>query len=136
MRHESDPPADFPTSDLADRVYAVVRRIPYGRVTTYGTIAHAVGKPRGARQVGWLMYSVPAELELPCHRVVNSAGYLSGGWHFGHPDIMKERLVAEEVPFKSEYTVDLRKCLWYPWEDEELAAADRVDDLDLVAGVE
>ena len=47
--------------------------------------------------VGWALHAVPRELDLPCHRVVNRYGELSGGWHFGHPDIMKGLLVAEGV---------------------------------------
>lgn len=82
--------------------------------------------------VGWLLNAVPEQLELPCHRVVNRYGYLSGGWHFGHPDVMKSLLVAEDVPFVDEYQVDLRACLWLPWEAAS-AASDEMDDLDLVA---
>lgn len=85
--------------------------------------------------VGWLMHAVPPELDLPCHRVVNRYGYLSGGWHFGHPDIMRDRLLAEGVSFEDEYQVDLKRCLWLPWEEDELSTTtDEVDDLDSVAG--
>jgi methylated-DNA-protein-cysteine methyltransferase-like protein len=94
------------------RVYDTVARIPYGRVTTYGRIAQALGEARAARMVGWAMKAVPAELDLPCHRVVNRAGFLSGGWHFGHPDIMRGLLLDEGVPFVAEYVVDLEQCLW------------------------
>lgn len=122
---------------FTERVSEIVARIPYGRATTYGDIARAIGSVRGARMVGWALYSLPDGHGLPCHRVVNRYGELSGGWHFGHPDIMKRLLVAEGVPFKDEYQVDLAKCLWLPWEDEERsAAADEVDDLDSVAGGE
>jgi methylated-DNA-protein-cysteine methyltransferase-like protein len=116
---------------VAEHVYAIVGRIPYGRVTTYGAIARTIGSIRGARMVGWLMHAVPPELDLPCHRVVNRTGFLSGGWHFGHPDVMRELLLAEGVPFRAEYEVDLKRCLWLPWEDDS-AAADEVDDLDFV----
>ena len=117
---------------VPERVYAIVGRIPYGRVTTYGAIARSIGSVRGARMVGWLMHAVPPELDLPCHRVVNRTGFLSGGWHFGHPDVMRDRLLAEGVPFRAEYEVDLEHSLWLPWEDSS-AAADEVDDLDLVS---
>jgi methylated-DNA-protein-cysteine methyltransferase-like protein len=122
-------------ADFADRVYATVARIPRGRVTTYGAIARSLGNARGARLVGWLLNAVPAELDLPCHRVVNRFGYLSGGWHFGHPDVMKALLVAEDTPFCDEYQVNLSACLWLPWERDS-AAADEVNDLDFVAGGE
>jgi methylated-DNA-protein-cysteine methyltransferase-like protein len=118
---------------MPDRVYAIIGQIPRGRVTTYGSIARALGSARGARMVGWLLHASPPELHLPCHRVVNRYGYLSGGWHFGHPDIMRGRLVAEGVPFSDEYQVDLKRCLWLPWEDEDpSSAADEMDDLNAV----
>ena len=121
---------------VAERVYEIVARIPHGRVTTYGAIARTVGNVRGARMVGWLLHRVPSELDLPCHRVVNRIGYLSGGWHFGHPDIMRRALVDEGVPFVDEYQVDLGRVLWLPWEaDDASAAADEVDDLDRVSGL-
>jgi methylated-DNA-protein-cysteine methyltransferase-like protein len=121
---------------FTDGVYAVVARIPYGRVTTYGDVARAIGSVRGARMVGWALHGVPRELGLPCHRVVNRYGELSGGWHFGHPDVMKSMLVAEGVPFADEYRVDLSRCLWLPWDDDDLPPADEVDDLDTIAGGE
>ena len=119
--------------DYARRVYDIVARIPRGRVTTYGRIAAALGSPRGARMVGWALMAVVEEQNLPCHRVVNRYGELSGGWHFGHPDVMRALLVAEDVPFAADYRVDLDRCVWEPWNDEGAStAADEVDDLDLV----
>lgn len=116
---------------LADRVFDIVRQIPFGRVTTYGDIARALGDPRGARQVGWAIAGSPAGLDLPFHRVVNREGFLSGGWAFGHPEVMKQRLLAEGVPFVDEFTVDLKRCHWIPGDDS--APADEVDDLEQVA---
>ena len=105
--------------EFAARVYAIVGRIPSGRVTTYGRIARAIGDPRAARMVGWaLMHGVECD-DLPCHRVVNRVGLLTGGWHFGHPDVMRDRLLAEDVPFADDYQVDLARCVWDPWQDDE-----------------
>lgn len=95
-----------------DRIFAVVSAIPRGKVTTYGAIARAIGVPRGARAVGWALHQ--AGSDLPCHRVVNRVGFLSGGWHFGHPDIMADRLAAEGVPFVAPYQVDIASALWIP----------------------
>ena len=103
-----------------ERVYDTIARIPYGRVTTYGRIARALGEPRSARMVGWAMQAVPTELDLPCHRVVNRAGFLSGGWYFGHPDVMRGMLIEEGVAFKDEYVVDLEQCLWDPDLDDRI----------------
>jgi methylated-DNA-protein-cysteine methyltransferase-like protein len=108
--------SDQASPGFVERVYAIVARIPHGRVTTYGAIARSLGSVRGARMVGWALHAAPDD--LPCHRVVNRYGELSGGWHFGHPDVMKQLLMAEGVPFIAEYRVDLRRCLWLPWEDE------------------
>lgn len=115
-------PADKGSAFVA-RVYAVVALIPPGRVTTYGRIARVVGHPRSARMVGWALHGSPKELDLPCQRVVNRNGELTGGWHFGHPDIMRTLLAAEGVPFEDEYRVDLQACLWDPADDPAVEAA-------------
>lgn len=99
---------------FANRVYDIVARIPYGRVTTYGRIARALAEPRSARMVGWALMYAPEERDLPCHRVVNRVGVLSGGWHFGHPDIMRGMLLTEGIPFTEDDRVDLERCLWEP----------------------
>lgn len=106
--------------DFVERVYAVVERIPYGRVTTYGRIARALGTPRSARMVGWALHRTPPERHLPAHRVVNRAGFLSGALHFGHPDRMRILLEDEGVPFIGEDTVDLQTVLWDPADEPEL----------------
>lgn len=100
-----------------EHVFVVVSRIPHGRVTTYGVIARALGTPRAARSVGWALSLAPDEDALPCHRVVDRNGFLSGGWHWGHPDVMAGLLRDEGVPFLDPYRVDLAACLWLP--DEE-----------------
>jgi len=125
--------------EFTTKVYQIVARIPRGRVTTYGRVAEAIGSIRGARMVGWALTAPPPELQLPCHRVVNRVGFLSGGWHFGHPDVMRDRLIAEDVTFVDEYQVDLARHLWLPWLDgavESSTAADEVDDLETVAALE
>ena len=106
------------SADYTERVFATVVRIPVGRVTTYGRIARALGDPRGARLVGWALMGAVDATDLPAHRVVNRNGELTGGWYFGHPDIMRARLVAEGVPFRADYFVDLDRCVWDPWEDD------------------
>ena len=120
--------------NFADRVYVVVAQIPYGHVTTYGAIARSLGEARSARMVGWAVSSPPPELNLPCHRVVNRIGYLSGGWHFGHPDIMRDALLDEGVTFVDEYQVDLARHFWDP--SLASAAADEMDDLKNIPGRE
>lgn len=95
-------------------VLEMVRRIPEGRVTTYGRIAAAIGHPRRARHVGLALAGASDAGDYPCHRVVNREGFLSGGWSFGRPDAMRQMLREEGVPFIGEHTVDLDACLWEP----------------------
>jgi methylated-DNA-protein-cysteine methyltransferase related protein len=101
-------------SSFRDQVYAVVRRIPAGSVTTYGSIAQYLGAPRSARMVGWAMASCPDDVSEVAHRVVNRDGELSGGWAWGHPDVMRGILEDEGVRFIAQYRVDLRQCYWDP----------------------
>jgi methylated-DNA-protein-cysteine methyltransferase-like protein len=116
-----------PGSALHERVLRTVARIPRGRVTTYGSIAWSLGMPRGARTVGWALRSAPHADQFPCHRVVNRVGYLSGGWHWGHPDVMAALLRAEGVPFLADHQVDLAACLWLP-DDAPPYGSDRASE--------
>jgi methylated-DNA-protein-cysteine methyltransferase-like protein len=97
-------------STFAEEVYAIVRSVPPGRVTTYGTIARLLGRVRGARQVGWAMRHCPDD--APAHRVVGAGGYLSGGWAFGHPSVQRALLEDEGVRFTGLERCDLRAHLW------------------------
>ena len=112
------PPAPEARDDFYAQVWAVVARIPRGRVTTYGRIARYLGAPRASRAVGWALKAVAASdrslLEVPCHRVVNRAGALSGRLHFPTPTAMEERLRAENVSFTPEARVDLDAHIWDP----------------------
>ena len=102
------------------RVHQVVAQIPHGKVTTYGAIARALGSPRSARMVGYAMDSLSEGHDLPAHRVINRNGYLSGGWHFGHPDIMRGRLEDEGITVSETYVVDLGNYFWDPASDPAL----------------
>jgi methylated-DNA-protein-cysteine methyltransferase-like protein len=99
---------------FAERVYALVRQIPPGRVTTYGRIARAAGLARSARLVGWLLHDAPPDVAAVAHRVVNRNGELTGGWAFGHPAVMRALLEEEGITFVDEYRVDLSRHLWEP----------------------
>jgi methylated-DNA-protein-cysteine methyltransferase-like protein len=107
-------------TDFYNRVYDIVRTIPLGKVTTYGIIADFLGAKSSSRLVGWALNAVMDRVDIPCHRVVNRLGELSGKMHFDHPTQMKDRLLAEEVTFIGE-AVDLSKHLWKP--------QDALDDL-------
>jgi O-6-methylguanine DNA methyltransferase len=103
------------SSDFYERVYSVVKTIPVGMVTTYGHIAAALGARSSSRLVGWALNAVALSdrTDIPCHRVVNRLGELSGKQHFETPFVMRERLEAEGVSFIGD-AVDLSKHLWIP----------------------
>lgn len=96
-------------------VHEVVRLIPAGRVTTYGTIAHYLGARHGARTVGYAMMAAhTAEQYVPAHRVVNRLGHLTGRLHFATPFAMQEALEAEGVRVEEDRVVDFVKLFWDP----------------------
>lgn len=88
-------------------VYNVVAAIPSGRVVTYGQIAYLVGRPQCSRMVGHAMHNVPAELDLPCHRVVNSQGRLVPFW-----EEQRGLLESEGVKFRRNGCVDMKVSQW------------------------
>jgi len=100
-------------NDFFDRVYKVVAKIPYGKVTTYGAIAEYCGIKSSARTVGWAINGASAS-HLPCHRVVNRVGALTGKFHFGDPNLMEDLLKSEGVKFKEDGCVDMTMHFWHP----------------------
>jgi methylated-DNA-protein-cysteine methyltransferase-like protein len=91
------------------RVYALVRRIPRGRVTTYGAIARALGVPRGARTVGWALGACPDD--IPWHRVVNAQGKISWRPTGGHA-LQRSLLRREGVRFSRVGRIDFERFAW------------------------
>lgn len=100
---------------LKARVFALVQACPIGRVTTYGWIGKALGYPRGARMIGWIMNETPEG--VPAQRVINSKGELSGSWAFGQQGKMRQLLEAEGIVFSAEGRVDLKRYGWDPSRD-------------------
>lgn len=95
-------------------VSAVVRRIPSGRVTTYGQIAIAIGQKGAARQVGYALYELPEHSNVPWHRVVNARGEVSRRRVFGAELVQRMRLEREGVRFNSHGRIDLAVFGWQP----------------------
>ena len=95
-------------------VYAVVKLIPKGRVTSYGAIARYLGTAMSARMVGWAMNAAHSFKKVPAHRVVNSQGLLTGKHHFETPYAMQEKLEKEGVVIKKDKVQDFEKRLWDP----------------------
>ncbi len=100
---------------LKARVFALVRACPPGRVTTYGWIGKALGYPRGARMIGWIMNETPSG--VPAQRVINSKGELSGSWAFGQKGKMRQLLEAEGIVFSPDERVDMKRYGWDPSRD-------------------
>ena len=99
------------------RVYALVARIPRGRVATYGQIAKLLGAPRSARIVGWAMHGSPEGARIPCHRVIQQGGTCSPNFRAGYPGAQRRLLEAEGVRFLLDGRVDLEAHLWRPGPD-------------------
>lgn len=97
-----------------ERVYAVARQIPYGRVTSYGAIAKALGAARSARMVGWAMNASHSREDVPAHRVVNRKGLLTGKFHFDGTNLMQQLLESEGIPVVDNQIVDFDKYFWEP----------------------
>ena len=96
-------------------VHEVVRLIPAGRVSTYGTIAHYLGARHGARTVGYAMMAAhTADQYVPAHRVVNRLGHLTGRLHFATPTAMQEALEAEGVRVVDDRVQDFARVFWDP----------------------
>ena len=105
-------PADKKKKDFFNKVYDVAKKIPYGKVTTYGNIAEACGIKSAARTVGWALNGCGPD--IPAHRVVNRYGALTGKIHFGDPNLMEDLLRSEGVEFDKKGCVKLEKHLWIP----------------------
>jgi methylated-DNA-protein-cysteine methyltransferase-like protein len=93
-------------------IYEQVKRIPKGKVSTYGIIASLAGNRRWSRVVGFALHVNPSQSEIPCHRVVNRGGGTSPAFRFGGKDIQRELLESEGVTFREDGSADMEKCLW------------------------
>jgi len=96
------------------RIYAVVLRIPRGRVATYGQVAHLAGLPGHARQVGYALHATPDELELPWHRVINARGEVSLRSDSPFEGIQRQLLASEGVAPGANGRIDLQRFQWQP----------------------
>ncbi len=97
-----------------ERVYQIVRLIPFGRVTTYGAIAKALGTTRSARMVGWAMNAAHGLEDVPAHRVVNRVGLLTGKHHFDGTNLMQQLLESEGIQINNNQIQDFKKHFWDP----------------------
>tara|TARA_R110002012_G_scaffold305549_2_gene509731 strand:- start:654 stop:998 length:345 start_codon:yes stop_codon:yes gene_type:complete len=102
------------SNDFYDRVFKVVRQIPYGRVTSYGAIARYIGAPRSSRTVGYAMnasHNVPG---IPAQRVVNRNGLLTGKHHFQGTNLMQQLLESEGITVIEDQIQNFKEIYWDP----------------------
>ena len=101
------------SNNLFERIYKIVRKIPEGKVTTYGHLAMMLGT-KDARKVGWALHANRDE-KTPCHRVVDRNGRLAPNFAWDGEKEQRRRLEAEEVKFTDDNHVDLKVGLWQPF---------------------
>lgn len=103
-----------PTDNFFEKVYAIARQIPYGKVTSYGAIALALGTSRSARMVGWAMNACHQLEDVPAHRVVNRKGLLTGKHHFDGTNLMQQLLESEGIRVVDNQIMDFDTHFWDP----------------------
>jgi methylated-DNA-protein-cysteine methyltransferase related protein len=104
-------------AEISNRVWAAVKRIPRGKVATYGQVAALIGMPRHARQVGYTLAATPETVKIPWHRVLNAEGRISlrlRHWDSGSDDLQRILLEDEGVIFDESGRVDLKRFRWVP----------------------
>ncbi|NNC69246.1 MAG: MGMT family protein [Flavobacteriaceae bacterium] len=102
------------SDNFFEKVYEIARKIPYGRVTSYGAIAKYLGAARSARMVGWAMNASHNDDTVPAHRVVNRNGVLSGKHHFQGTNLMQQLLESEGIVVKDNIVEDFERLFWNP----------------------
>lgn len=103
----------MPQNSFTAQVVEIVRRIPFGRVTTYGIIAASAGNRCGARQVARILHSCSEKYDLPWHRVVNRNGEVSLRSSMSH-QFQRNLLIEEGVIFNAHDKIDFGRYLWQP----------------------
>jgi len=96
------------------RVYEVTKQVPFGRVTSYGSIAKFLGTPRSARMVGWALNASHLDDSIPAHRVVNKQGLLTGKHHFEGSNLMQQLLENENIIIENNQIVAFKELFWDP----------------------
>ena len=101
-------------SEFFSQVYEVVKKIPEGRVTSYGAIARYLGHPQSARLVGYAMNAAHSHPDVPAQRVVNRNGLLTGKHHFPGSKLMQQLLESEGLTIKNDQISHFRDFFWDP----------------------
>ncbi len=96
-----------------EKIYNAVKKIPKGKVCTYGQIAAMAGNPRWSRVVGYALHVNPEPGTIPCHRVVTKNGDVSKAFAFGGENMQKILLAEEGIEFLDDGRVDMQKYFWH-----------------------
>ena len=99
-------------ADHYDRIYAIVKRIPRGRVATYGQVATLAGLDGHARQVGYALHSLPDRSDVPWHRVINARGEVSPRTSGDSHELQRMLLEEEGIVFSPDGRVALKTYRW------------------------
>lgn len=97
-----------------DRIYEVIRRIPRGRVATYGQIAELAGIPGQPRRIGYALSALPADSGIPWHRVINAQGRISFPAGSGPEKLQRRLLKQDGIAFDSTRRISLSLFRWLP----------------------
>lgn len=95
-----------------EKIYEQVKKIPEGKVASYGQIAMLAGNPHWSRVVGYALHVNPEPGVIPCHRVVQKNGRVAKGFAFGGENVQRDLLESEGVTFIDETRVDMIKHQW------------------------
>lgn len=95
-----------------EKIYEVVKRIPKGKVASYGTVAAMAGNPRWSRVVGYALHTIPEPMVVPCHRVVTRNGEVSKAFAFGGDNMQRLLLSEEGIEFLPDGRIDMKKYGW------------------------
>ena len=101
-------------SNFFEKVYAIARQIPAGRITSYGAIAKCIGSPQSALMVGWAMNASHNRRDVPAHRVVNRKGLLTGKHHFEGTNLMQQLLENEGIVVIENQIQNFEEIFWDP----------------------
>ncbi len=113
-------------NNFKDKVIEIIKSIPYGYVSTYGTIATLAGSPRSAREVGYLLHALTKKYNLPWQRVINKHGFLSvRGGDLNIKAVQKALLEQEGVEVSQDFMIDLSEYGWFG--DEKVVASSQLE---------
>ena len=102
------------SNNFSLNVVEIIKRIPFGKVTTYGTVALLAGSPRSAREVGYILHSLTEKYNLPWQRVINKKGFISiRGGDINMKTLQKSLLRKEGIEVSEEFMVDLDEYGWW-----------------------